>query len=104
MASSILSALPNWPSSGAAPAMDSVLWPVADQHLTEAAFLFEQIERAYDSPVETLETLARGVEARWLAHVDGLLVGGRRVYETMLRPVLEEPDPSATGGVAVAAA
>ncbi|HSY24962.1 MAG TPA: hypothetical protein VK841_22715 [Polyangiaceae bacterium] len=104
-----MSMLSNWPpigprAPGAPAAADAVLWPVMEEHLAEAASLFDSLERAYDSPRLTLEKLARGVEARWLAHIDGLLVGGRGVYETLLRPILEEPDPGARGRVAVAAA
>src|SRR5580698_2287016 len=97
-----MSVLSNWPpvgarAPGAPAASDPVLWPVVEEHLAEAGSLFDPLERAYDSPLLTLAKLARGVEARWLAHVDGLLVGGPGVYETLLRPILEEPDPGATG-------
>ena len=79
------------PDQGGLPE-DRVLWDVVEEHLAEAEFLVEQLERAFDSPTLTLKTLEKGVEARLLAHVDGLVVGGRPVYERLLKPVLDEPD------------
>jgi hypothetical protein len=51
---------------------EHVLWDVVDEHLEEADFLFRQWTLALDSPLYTLESLARGIEARMLAHVDAL--------------------------------
>ncbi len=72
---------------------DRVLWDVVEEHLAEAEFLVEQLERAFDSPTLTLKALEKGIEPRLLAHVDGLVVGGGPVYERLLKPVLDGPDP-----------
>lgn len=78
-------------------AADRILWDVQEEHLDEAAFLFEQFEGALDSPLYLLDELAAGPEARMLAHIDGLLVGGAPVVEELLLPVIEdsEADPGA---------
>jgi uncharacterized protein (TIGR02270 family) len=80
------------PDQGGLPE-DRVLWDVVEEHLAEAEFLLEQLERAFNSPTLTLKTLESGVEARLLAHVDGLVLGGSPVYERLLKPVLDAPDP-----------
>jgi len=80
-----------------------VLWDVVDEHLAEAAFLFEQVQRAHDSPVTTLDVLARDAEARLDAHVDALVVGADPVRDRVLGPRLREPDPEAVDLVAAAA-
>jgi uncharacterized protein (TIGR02270 family) len=79
-------------ASGAASPADAILWDVAEEHVDEAEFGVEQFEGALESPTRTLKDLANGTEARLLAHVDGIVVGGRPVYERLLEPVLREPD------------
>ncbi len=74
---------------------DLVRWDVVEEHLGEAEFLFEQWELDNASGLQTFDGLARGLEARLLAHVDALAVGGPVVAEQLLLPVLvpdaEEP-------------
>ncbi len=82
---------------------DLVLWEVVEEHLAEAEFLLEQFDRTLSSPVLTLDTLARGVEARALAHIHGLLIGGKAVRERLLDPALNHPDPNEAGITTAAA-
>ncbi len=75
------------------PADDAILWDVIDEHLAEAGFLAGQLERSFESPRLTLKDLARGLEPRLLAHVDGLVIGGPPVRARRLDPLLKEPSP-----------
>jgi uncharacterized protein (TIGR02270 family) len=70
-----------------------VLWDVLEEHLSEAEFAIENLERTFDSPVVTLSTLASGIESRLLAHVDGLALGGGPVRKRLLDPAMAAPDP-----------
>jgi uncharacterized protein (TIGR02270 family) len=71
-----------------------ILWDVLEEHLEEAAFLWVQRERALCSPEYVLSDLENGDEARLLAHLDGLVVGGEPVARQLLLPVLgEEEEP-----------
>ena len=71
---------------------ETILWPVLEEHLDEAEFLFERREAALDAPDYVLSELEAGPEARLRAHVDGLVVGGPAVVEQLLLPVLHDPD------------
>ncbi len=77
-----------------------MLWDVVEEHLDEAAFLATQWEQALVSPTHTLSEVADRVEARLLAHVDALVVGGERVVERLLEPALQD----GSEGMAFAAA
>ncbi len=68
------------------------IWPIQREHLDEAEFLFEMWAGCIDSPKYTLAKLRDGAEARLLAHVDGLLIGGQRTLDELLLPVLAAPD------------
>jgi uncharacterized protein (TIGR02270 family) len=71
---------------------DEVLWDVVEEHFSEAEFALEQGDTAAESPVLTLQKLAAGTEARLLAHVDALVIGGKAVRDRLLEPALKEPD------------
>jgi uncharacterized protein (TIGR02270 family) len=73
---------------------ESVLWDVVEEHLDELEFCIEQFESMLDHPLLTLDDLAEGPEARLLAHLDALVIGGAPVVERLLRPAMEELDPS----------
>lgn len=60
---------------------------IFELHLEEATFLWLQWSRALKDPVQTLETVAR-LEERLMAHLDGLVLGGLPVVESLLRPAL----------------
>lgn len=82
-----------------------VLWDVQEEHLGEAEFCFELWQRGIDSPIHTLAELHRGPEERLMAHTMGLVVGGARVLERLVRPVLDEDlndDRYRTGAAALA--
>ncbi|WPB76889.1 TIGR02270 family protein [Archangium violaceum] len=64
-----------------------------EEHLDEAGFLWTQWENGQCSPTHTLQELAGGNEARLMAHLKALTVGGRRVAERLLIPALGEDDP-----------
>ncbi|AEI68537.1 TIGR02270 family protein [Corallococcus macrosporus] len=65
---------------------------VIEEHFSEAAFLYSQWERALRGANSTLEETAL-VEERLLAHLDGLVLGGAPIAETMLGPALDGGEP-----------
>ncbi|NVB42851.1 hypothetical protein G6O69_33835 [Pseudenhygromyxa sp. WMMC2535] len=79
-----------------------ILWEVAEEHLDEAAFLFERWDHALDSPLYRLDELAGSFEARTLAHIEGLAAGGQPVRARLLEPLIG--DTEADPGQAVIAA
>src|SRR5690349_2111651 len=83
---------------------DLVRWDIVDQHLDEAAFLFEQWRDAFDSPRYRHEGFAIGLERRLLTHVDALAVGEAPVADQRLWPTLaEDCDDSSRATVATLA-
>ncbi|MGC3998867.1 MAG: TIGR02270 family protein [Anaeromyxobacter sp.] len=73
-----------------------------EEHLEDAAFLFQQWEEALRSPEYTLEEIADGPEGRLLAHLDGLVLGGAAVAEKLLVPALGGDEPGAVFAAAFA--
>jgi uncharacterized protein (TIGR02270 family) len=74
------------------PAPRPIPWDIYEEHLGEAAFLWEQWERALDAANYTLAEIAAGPESRLLAHLDGLVLGGKPVADRLLLPALaDEP-------------
>ena len=69
-----------------------ILWDIYEEHLDEAAFLWGQWERALVAANYTLDQVIAGPEERLLAHLDGLVLGGRRVAERLLVPALDDDD------------
>ncbi|HLL54432.1 MAG TPA: TIGR02270 family protein [Myxococcaceae bacterium] len=98
-----MSVPPN-PAAAARPrARRPILWDVIREHLEEAAFLWRQRERSLRSPDYTLADVAEGDEARLLAHVDGLEIGGLPVAERLLIPAVRgEGEPGQVGPAALA--
>jgi len=90
-------------STASAPDDDRVLWDVVQEHLAEAEFCLEQLDRAFFSPIVTLGTVAKGIEARLLAHVDSLVVGGETVRKRLLDPAMSVPDPAEPGMIVATA-
>lgn len=72
----------------------AVLWDVLEEHLDEAEYLQEAFDRALGAPDYTLPELAAGLEARLLAHVDGLVIGGPPAVERLLAPTWSDPKAS----------
>ncbi|HEY7725140.1 MAG TPA: TIGR02270 family protein [Anaeromyxobacteraceae bacterium] len=70
-----------------------IRWDIVEEHLDEAGFLRQLWEEALRSPVYTLAEIAAGPEERMLAHLDGLVVAGRRAAEKLLLPALGGDDP-----------
>jgi uncharacterized protein (TIGR02270 family) len=77
-----------------------VLWDIYEEHLEEAAFLWDEWESALVAANHTLDSVAAGPEARLLAHLDGLVLGGAPVAEKLLLPALAGDEP---GRIAAAA-
>jgi len=65
---------------------------VLEEHLSEAAFLWTQWERALVAPDYTLDETAE-LEERLLAHLDGLVTAGRPAIELLAPKVREGEDP-----------
>jgi uncharacterized protein (TIGR02270 family) len=74
------------------PGLRPILWDIYEEHLDEAAFLWGQWERALVAAHLTLQDVIDGPEERLLAHLDGLVLGGKRVAEKLLFPALEDSD------------
>ena len=77
-------------------AAPEILWDVVEEHLDEAEFLWEQWEHALVAPNYTLDELADGPEARLMAHLDGLVVGGPEVARRLLLPTIDDEDAEPT--------
>lgn len=77
------------------PRHPALAWDVLKEHLQEAAFLWKQRQRSLLASDYVLAEIAEGDEARLLAHIDGLVIGGRPAAERLLVPALEgEETPS----------
>jgi uncharacterized protein (TIGR02270 family) len=72
--------------------MTDVIWDIMREHLDEAEFLVEMWSNGVDSPKFDFAKLRAGPEARLLAHLDALRVGGEIVVERVLLPVMADPD------------
>ena len=70
-------------------------WDIYEEHLDEAAFLWRRWEDALVAANFALDDVAVGPEARLLAHLDGLVLGGRPVAEDLLLPAIVSDDPAA---------
>lgn len=71
------------------------LWEIVERHLDEADYLAASWRDAFDEPDHTLEQLAGGIEARLVAHLDGLTLAGAPALTRVCWPALEaEPDTS----------
>jgi uncharacterized protein (TIGR02270 family) len=81
-----------------------IRWDIVEEHLDEAAFLWQLWEEALRSPDYTLAEIAEGPEERLRAHLDGLVLGGPKVAEKLLLPALEGDDPGAAFAAAFALA
>ncbi len=75
-------------------------WDLVEEHLDEAEFLWGMWEHSLRSPKYTLDTVARGPEARLLANIDALLVNGPEVAPRLLVPVLAEQAPDRVSAAA----
>jgi hypothetical protein len=71
----------------------SVLWDVFQEHLDEAAWLWGEREASLDSPVYSIAEVAGSLEERVLAHLDGLVLGGKPVADKLLLPALAGDEP-----------
>lgn len=80
----------------------ALMWDVLEEHLDEAEFLWGVWERSLVAPDYTLDEVAAGPEARLLAHVDGLVIGGPAVARKLLVPALEEDEPGRVSAAALA--
>jgi uncharacterized protein (TIGR02270 family) len=78
----------------------SIPWDIYEEHLDEAAFLWGQWERALVAAGIALDDVAAGPEARLLAHLDGLVLGGSPVANELLLPGLEDDDPGRNAAAA----
>jgi uncharacterized protein (TIGR02270 family) len=78
----------------------TIRWDIYEEHLDEAAFLWGQWERALVAAGVTLDDVAAGPEARLLAHLDGLVLGGSNVADELLLPGLERDDPGRNAAAA----
>jgi uncharacterized protein (TIGR02270 family) len=76
-----------------------IMWDIYEEHLSEAAFLWSQWERALVAPDYTLSEVAE-LEERLLAHLDGLVLGGPPVAESILMPALADDEPTTVSAAA----
>jgi uncharacterized protein (TIGR02270 family) len=81
------------------PVTRPILWDIYEEHLDESAWLWGEWESSLDSALYAITDVAIGPEERLLAHLDGLVLGGKPVAEKLLVPALASDDP----GLAAAA-
>lgn len=81
----------------------TVLWDVVEEHLDEAQFGLEQLDALRSHPRLTLADVTKYPEARLLAHLDALVIGGEAIVERVLAPPVAEPDPEALARTTAAA-
>jgi uncharacterized protein (TIGR02270 family) len=74
------------------PVARPIPWDVYEEHLEEAAFLWEQRERAMDAANYSLDEVIDGPEERLLAHLDGLVLAGKPASDRLLVPALADED------------
>ena len=83
-------------------AENQLLWDVLEEHLDEAGFLWERWERSLVSPLLRPRQVAEGDEARLLAHVEGLTIGGSAAADGLLEPALREGEAGEASAAALA--
>ena len=69
-----------------------VLWDIYEEHLDEAAFLWERWRAAMDSAIYNTLEVIDGPQSRLWAHLDALVLGGAPVATRMLLPTLTDED------------
>jgi uncharacterized protein (TIGR02270 family) len=69
-----------------------IVWDVMEEHLSEAAFLWDRWEHSLCSRRYTLDEVTERPERRLLLHLAGLRVGGEPVAEKLLLPALENEE------------
>jgi uncharacterized protein (TIGR02270 family) len=74
-------------------ANDHLLWDVMEEHLDEAQYACEELEAQLSHATLSLEQVAENIEARLIAHVDGLVLGGDRVARKLLTTAFDANDP-----------
>lgn len=70
----------------------AVIWDVIEEHFDCLDYCVAAFQRAHTHPLMTLSEMARGIEARLLAHLDGLAVAGSEVASE-LQARFAEPLP-----------
>lgn len=76
-----------------------LLWDIYEEHLSEAAFLWSQWERALVAPDYAFSEVAE-VEERLLAHLDGLALGGPPIAAKILKPALTSDEATVISSAA----
>jgi uncharacterized protein (TIGR02270 family) len=69
-----------------------ILWDIYEEHLDEAAFLHGVWEEALVGANYAVNDVVIGPEERLLAHLDGLVLGGKRVADKLLVPALADEE------------
>ncbi len=77
------------------------LWDVVEEHLDDAAFLWEQWERALSSPVQRPTEIAAHVETRLRANLEGLRIACPEVIDRLLLPALGSIERGRVAAVAL---
>lgn len=81
---------------------DLVHWDVVEEHLDEAEFGCDELDRMFDHPLLTLAEVGRGIEARLHAQLDGLVLGEEPVAERLLAPAIVESGLASRGRITAA--
>jgi uncharacterized protein (TIGR02270 family) len=81
-------------------ALRPIAWDIYEEHLDEAAFLWTRWEDALCAANYALHDVAVGPESRLLAHLDGLVLGGKPVVERLLLPALTADEPERASAAA----
>jgi uncharacterized protein (TIGR02270 family) len=78
----------------------SIPWDIYEEHLDEAEFLWGRWEDALVAANYALDDVAVGPEARLLAHLDGLVLGGSPVANELLLPAIGSDEPGRNAAAA----
>lgn len=70
--------------------MAALLWDVQAEHLSEAETCVERWDISLSSAIHTLDEVREGPEERLMAHTQGLVIGGERVFARLIQPVLAD--------------
>jgi uncharacterized protein (TIGR02270 family) len=74
-------------------ANDHVLWDVMEEHFDEAQYACEELEVQLSHATLSLQDVQENIEARLIAHVDGLVLGGDLVARQLLATAFDADDP-----------
>jgi hypothetical protein len=77
-----------------------LIWSLVEQSLSEADFLWTQLDQFFDTHPHSFADVEARLEPRLLGALDGIRVAGTSAIEPLLQPAIRDTEP----GVASVAA